>query len=109
MLKEVFFDDNFNKYATIVRTRFASFEDENECKKDIELLLAENNSAIANMISPGSNNGFIHVDNPPINIVGSGKRVERQIELNREIREESRKKLLKHLEEKCQGSYGLKS
>jgi len=107
MLKDVFFDADFSKYTTIVRTRFASFEDENECKRDRELLLAENNPAITAMLN--SNNGFIHVDNPPIHIVGSGRRIERQIALNKEVREVSREKLLEHLQENCQGSYELKS
>jgi len=95
MLKEVFFDGSFSKYTTIVRTRFASFEDEEECKKDVELLRAENNPAITAMLN--SNNGFIHVDNPPINITGGSARVKRQITLNKEIREESRKKTVRTL------------
>lgn len=107
MLKEVFFDGDFAKYATIVRTRFHSFEDEGECNKDIELLRDENNPEITAMLD--SNNGFIHVDNPPVKIAGSGTRIERQIGLNKEIREESRNKLLKHLVERCEGSYELKS
>jgi len=106
MLREVFFDGNFAKYTTIVRTRFSSFEDEGECKKDIQLLRDENNPGITAMLN--SNNGFIHVDNPPINIVGNGKRIERQITLNREIRKESREILLEHLEKNCQSSYKLK-
>jgi len=107
LLKEVFFDGSFSKYTTIIRTRFASFEDEEECKKDIALLRAENNLGITTMLD--SNNGFIHVDNPPINIVGSGRRIERQVALNKEIRQESRDKLLKHLNKNCQNSYKLKS
>jgi energy-coupling factor transporter ATP-binding protein EcfA2 len=86
-LKRLLFDENANEYTTIVRTRFNNFENEDECKKDTDLLL-----------SSSCGRRVIHVDNPPINIVGSSKRIRAQIALNREIREESRKKLLKHLE-----------
>lgn len=92
-LKELFFDSNVDKYTTIVRTRFPSFEEEDECENDKRLLLVES-SAIANMIN--SCNGVIHVDNPSVNI--KGKRGQRDNPRNKEVREESRKILLKHLE-----------
>jgi energy-coupling factor transporter ATP-binding protein EcfA2 len=94
LLKEFFFNANVDKYTTIVRTKFADFEDEEECKKDVELLLAESNSAITRTIN--SCNGVIHVDNPSINI--KGKRGERDNPRNKEIREASREKLLEELE-----------
>jgi predicted GTPase len=94
LLKGLFFDENVDKYTTIVRTKFADFEDEEECKKDVELLLAESNSAITRTIN--SCNGVIHVDNPSINI--KGKRGERDNPRNKEIREASREKLLEELE-----------
>ncbi|CAG8577503.1 10427_t:CDS:2 [Ambispora leptoticha] len=63
-LKEILFDENITKYTSIVRTNFAEFENEEECKKDIQSLLVENNKAITEMIE--SCNKIIHVDNPPL-------------------------------------------
>ncbi|CAG8586590.1 8977_t:CDS:2, partial [Paraglomus occultum] len=97
-LKRFFFDENANEYTTIVRTRFNNFEDENECEKDADLLL-----------SSSCGRRVIHVDNPPIDIVGGGRRKERQIALNKEIREASREKLLKYLDsEEWKKVYRLK-
>jgi hypothetical protein len=103
VLKGFFFDENVDKYTTIVRTRFPSFKDESKCKKDIQLLLAENNNKITEMIN--SCNGIIHVDNPSINITGEDDEDEEDKEfremrnnLNKKIRDKSREKLLEHLE-----------
>src|SRR6185312_483015 len=101
------FDKEVVEYITIIRTKFSNFEEEKECKKDIKLLIDEGNEIITKMID-SCKRRIIHVDNPPINIVGSGKKVEMRIALNKEIRAESRKILLKYLES-CQGTYRPKS
>lgn len=93
MLKKTFFNTNVDKYTTIIRTKFPSFEEDEECEQDIKLLLAENNPAITNMIN--SCNGIIHIDNPSINI--KGRRGERDNPRNKEVRQDSRAKLLEHL------------
>ncbi|CAG8493854.1 12947_t:CDS:10 [Cetraspora pellucida] len=104
MLKEILFDENIAKYTTIVRTNFNNFEDGEKCEEDVKLLLEEDNKAITEMIK-SCDKRIIHVDNPPINISGSGsKRVKRQIDLNKEIREISRERLIDHLA-KCDKIY----
>ncbi|CAG8634714.1 2275_t:CDS:1 [Paraglomus occultum] len=91
------FDKEIANYTTIVRTKFSNFENEEECKKDVELLIDEDNETITKMIDLCKRR-IIYVDNPPISIAGNGKRIERQISLNKEVRGESRKILLKYLE-----------
>jgi GTP-binding protein EngB required for normal cell division len=97
LLKEILFDEDITKYTTIIRTKFDNFEDEEECKKDVKSLFAEKNKAITEMLE-SCNKKIIHVDNPPINIVGNERRTKARIVLNKESRNLSRKKLLKCLE-----------
>ncbi|RHZ35747.1 protein kinase [endosymbiont GvMRE of Glomus versiforme] len=100
-LKEILFDENITKYTTIMRTNFAYFEDKTECENDIHALLTENNKAIVEMIE-SCDKRIIHVDNPPLNIIG--KRSREQNNLNKEIRSDSRKILINHLA-KCDKIY----
>ncbi|CAG8586535.1 8974_t:CDS:2 [Paraglomus occultum] len=81
-----------SQYVTIIRTRFENFEDPEECDKDREILSESISEELGEVI-----NRIVHVDNPQIHLTSEGKRVERQKELNIEIRKASRGKLLKHL------------
>ncbi|CAI2164805.1 1564_t:CDS:2 [Funneliformis geosporum] len=99
MLKDFFFDKEVTKYTTIVRTNFTNFEDKDICANDIEGLIKESNEGVVEMIN-SCDKRIIHVDNPSININfndSNKERVETQIGLNKAVREESRKILLKHL------------
>lgn len=93
LLSQIIFDSQVANYTTIFHTSFPAFEDEDACEQDRQNLRNENRD-LFNIIR---NAQVIYVDNPPINISGSGRRVERQIALNKEIREESRRILLAHL------------
>jgi len=94
LLKKTVFDDNIAQYTTIVRTKFVHFEDEEECSKDKQSM-SERGGEFREVIDRGK---IIHVDNPPVDISGEGKRVELQKELNKEARKISREILLKNLE-----------
>jgi GTPase SAR1 family protein len=87
LLKETIFDENIANYTTIVRTRFDSFEEEDECSEDRNIML-ENSGELKEVVEKGINK-VIHVDNPPL----SG----RSVEANKKTREESRKILSKCL------------
>jgi hypothetical protein len=100
LLNSVIFDKDVLKYTTVIRTNFPNFENEEACANDRGQLRMEN-ADLAYIL----NEVNIHyVDNPSIDIVGSGRRVEAQIAINKEIREESRKRLLTYLAT-CQGNY----
>jgi len=101
ILRKVLFDEEVTQYTTIVRTKFDNFDEEGECKTDIDLIIKENNESIIEMIK-SCNCKIIHIDNPPVNI--KGKRAAERISSNKEIREDSRKVLLSHLKN-CQDIY----
>jgi energy-coupling factor transporter ATP-binding protein EcfA2 len=97
------------KYTTIVRTRFSNFKSRDICKKDKEKLCEESET---NAKIVKSCKGIIHVDNPPINILGyddsddddddGGGGKEINIRINKNTREKSRTILLNYLEKACQ-------
>ncbi|CAG8810092.1 5857_t:CDS:1 [Cetraspora pellucida] len=98
ILRNILFDQmidkDITKYTTIVRTKFYNFENEEECENDVQSLLKESNRVIVEVIE-SCDKRIVHVDVPPINIKGEGK--QNQINTNKEIRKEARKKLLNHL------------
>ncbi|KAF0501602.1 P-loop containing nucleoside triphosphate hydrolase protein [Gigaspora margarita] len=98
-------DKDITKYTTIVRTKFYNFENDEECESDIKSLLEESNEAIVEVIE-SCNRRVVHLDIPPLNIKGEGK--QNQININKKIRKEARKKLLNHLAT-CQDAYRSES
>ncbi|RGB36810.1 AIG1 family-domain-containing protein [Rhizophagus diaphanus] len=93
LLKQIIFNEDIYSYTTIVRTRFTDFEDERRCEEDKEKISQENEK-LAELIRIC--NKLIHVDNPPVK--------GRSAATNKEIREVSRERLLKHLIYDC-GNY----
>lgn len=93
LLKQVIFNEDIYSYTTIVRTRFTDFEDERRCEEDKEKI-GQENEKLAELIRVC--NKLIHVDNPPVK--------GRSAITNKEIREVSRERLLKHLIYDC-GNY----
>ncbi|CAJ0905097.1 3124_t:CDS:2 [Entrophospora sp. SA101] len=85
-LLQFIFGQDIVDFTTIVRTNFPDFEDDTECEQDRLDMIMENDklSTIINECKK-----LIHVDNPPITHRTKGGA--------EEIREESRKKILKHL------------
>ncbi|CAG8496529.1 9258_t:CDS:2 [Diversispora eburnea] len=105
LIKEKLFKDNEDiaKFITLVRTNFADFRNENKCKNDIDRLKTQIGKEIVESCGEGK---IIHLDNPPINISGGdSEMVETQINLNKKIRELSRKKILDHLLFHCQENF----
>ncbi|CAG8481108.1 16350_t:CDS:2 [Dentiscutata heterogama] len=94
-------DKDITKYTTIVRTKFYNFENEEECESDIQLLLEDSNEAIVEVIE-SCDRRVVHLDIPPLNIKGEGK--QSQINVNKKVRKEARKKILNHLAT-CQEVY----
>ncbi|CAG8715288.1 uncharacterized protein OCT59_017212 [Rhizophagus irregularis] len=108
ILREIIFDESITCYTTIVRTNFPNFDSEEKCKEDREKLNQES-PKLAELVR--TCNKLIYVDNPPTNIeVGKNisekqkNRKLKEIETNREKREESRDVLIKHLIKNC-GNY----
>nr|CAG8630420.1 6139_t:CDS:1 [Entrophospora candida] len=93
LLQSVIFDQDIVNFTTIVRTNFPDFENGDVCDKDRSNMINENNklSAIIKKCKM-----VIHVDNPPI--------THRTKQVAEEIREESRKKILNHLDT-CKSIY----
>jgi predicted GTPase len=87
LLENVLFDQNAGNYTTIVRTKFPSFENHETCEEDKQQLQIENNE-IARILQRSK---IIYVDNPPLE--GNS----RVVEINKETRELSRKRLLIYL------------
>ncbi|RIA82824.1 P-loop containing nucleoside triphosphate hydrolase protein [Glomus cerebriforme] len=87
ILTSVLFDENAAKYTTIVRTRFPKFESQSACESDRQKLQGENQE-ISEILKTSK---IIYVDNPPL----EGR--EKVVDLAKETREESRKRLLTHL------------
>ncbi|PKY50280.1 L domain-like protein [Rhizophagus irregularis] len=101
MIEDSILQDKINilGYVTLVRTKFENFRSTEECKKDKEKMLEENEN-IAKIVKKC--NDVIHVDNPPIKIEenddGDNEYIS-HIKINRNVRQKSRQKLLKYLEE----------
>ncbi|WNE40460.1 MAG: GTPase Der [Mycoplasmataceae bacterium] len=100
LLKTIIFDESVTNYTTIVRTRFSDFENKKACQKDIEKMLSE--KELGNIIN-SCQNRVIHINNPAV----EGKEG-RELAMNIEEREESRKMLLNHLKNNCQSSDSYK-
>ncbi|CAG8496548.1 9259_t:CDS:1 [Diversispora eburnea] len=97
------YNEDITKYITLVRTRFIHFQNESKCKNDIDRLKSQIGKEIVESCGEGK---IIHLDNPPINVSGDDSEiVETQINLNKKIRELSRKKILDHLLFHCQESF----
>lgn len=92
LLSSIIFDKDVLKYTTVVRTGFPEFEDKEACDDDRGSLRMEN-AELAHIL--GAVN-IIYVNNPPLK--------GRAAETNREIREESRKRVLTYLGS-CQKTY----
>ncbi|RHZ37730.1 GTPase [endosymbiont GvMRE of Glomus versiforme] len=101
LLSQILFDYQVASYTTIVHTHFPEFEDEEACERDRQTLRNENRELFEII----RNARVMYVDNPPVNLSGSGTRLRRQIELNKEICEESRRRLLAHLINNCREVY----
>jgi len=99
LLSEAIFDEEITQHTTIVRTKFESFQDEEECQQDVEKMRA--NEELKEIIE-SCDGRVIHVNNPSLEIKGASKG---EIELNKSKRSQSRKKLLDHLKEVCQTEY----
>jgi DNA repair exonuclease SbcCD ATPase subunit len=85
LLETVIFDKEVVNFTTIIRARFPDFEDREECDEDRKSLREENEEMFRILKS----SKIIYVDNPPL--------VGRSLTKNKEIREESRKRLLTYL------------
>lgn len=106
LLKEIIFDDNVEKYTTIVRTNFPSFRNSSECKEDIQEIKneSENGKLGEKLIKMINSCKILHVNNPSTNIAvaddeSDGERENREnlIKSNKKVRNKSRDDLLKHL------------
>ncbi|CAJ0852462.1 3600_t:CDS:1, partial [Entrophospora sp. SA101] len=86
LLQSVIFGRDIVNFTTIVRTKFLDFEDDTECEQD-RLDMIKENDKLSTIIKECKK--VIHVDNPPI--------TRRTKEGAEETREESRKKILNHL------------
>ncbi|CAB4493569.1 hypothetical protein RhiirA1_27689 [Rhizophagus irregularis] len=85
-------------YVTLVRTKFDNFRSLEECKKDKDKMLEENEN-IAKIVNKC--NDVVHVDNPPIKIEENDDGDNEYIrinEINKKVRQKSRQKLLEYLE-----------
>jgi len=93
LLCRVFFDQEVLKYSSIIRTNFPEFYDKEVCEEDIEALSNEGQVGKAVVEKIGKDK-IVHVDLPSL----KGRSI--TIETNKNIREESREKLLEHLKDK---------
>lgn len=94
LLDSIIFDNQVSWYTAIVKTKFPEFENETKCEEDRQKFRAEN-PELARIFNT---NKIIYVNNPPL--VGRPA----AIELNKEIRKESRKRVLAHLG-RCRNIY----
>src|SRR6266498_181060 len=94
LLRSIIFDKDITNYTTIVRTGFVDFEDEEKCAEETRNL-NEENPKMAELFK--SCNKVIYVDNPAVPVKARSS----AIALAKEIREESRKKILEHLVHNC--------
>src|SRR5205809_7293432 len=94
LLSSIIFDEKVIDYTTVVRVAFPSFEDKEKCADDRASLRMEN----ADLAYILDSVNIIYLDNPPL----EGR--PRMVEMNKEVREESRKRLLTYLG-KCRKTY----
>ncbi|CAB4431281.1 unnamed protein product [Rhizophagus irregularis] len=102
MIEDSILQDKINiiGYVTLVRTKFDEFRSTEECKRDKEKMLKENEN-IAKIVRKC--NDVIHVDNPPMNSDfydddDDDDEYISYIKINRHVRQKSRQKLLEYLE-----------
>jgi GTP-binding protein EngB required for normal cell division len=86
LVKEFKLDENIGNYITIVRTKYPKFNDKLACEKD-RVSLRDENLKLKKILSSAK---IIYVDNDP---------------KSDDLRDQSRVKLLKHLEKNSQRSY----
>ncbi|PKC59018.1 hypothetical protein RhiirA1_470052 [Rhizophagus irregularis] len=98
LVKDFIFKSGIAEYITIVRTKFSSFKNENECKKDKENLCDENES-IAKLCK-----SIVYVDNPQVNIFVRDDDDKETIRINKR-RNQSRELLLDYLDKVCGKKY----
>ncbi|PKC15509.1 hypothetical protein RhiirA5_370613 [Rhizophagus irregularis] len=94
LLSSIIFDKEVINYTTIVRVNFSDFEDYEKCANDRASLRMEN-AGLAYILNKVN---IVYVDNPPL--------VGRAREINKEVREVPRKRLLTYLGT-CQNTYRL--
>ncbi|CAG8522652.1 412_t:CDS:1 [Dentiscutata heterogama] len=92
LLRKAIFDDHVTDYTTIVCTNFPDFEDHEACERDRKIFREETEKFSKKL----ARTVVIYVDNPPAR--------GRYQSFSKESREESRKKLLTHLNT-CQEIY----
>ena len=108
-IRRVVFDKGIISYITIIRTNFKEIYNDEEKNKQTKILKDR-----WDMIGEIARkcNGFVYVDNPPVNIEikeeysekAKGS-IRREIEAHREKRGISREILLSYLEKKCRNFY----
>jgi len=87
LLSSIIFDQDVFNYTTIVRTNFPEFENENACERDRAKLRNESGE-LKEIFSHAK---VVYVNNPPL--IGRPN----SILVNKELREESRKRLITYL------------
>ena len=111
MFKDFVDEAGIARFITVIRTNFGNFQEEDKCEEDKNALLSQS-PELREII--GSCNNVIHVDNPEIPIIKEKdkgrvrERKEERIRANKELRKDSREKVLDHLAENCQKIYKLK-
>jgi energy-coupling factor transporter ATP-binding protein EcfA2 len=97
LLRKFIFDEEIERYTTIVRTNFPNFRNDDKCKEDIEKMI-RNGGELTELIC-NCRNRIIHIDNSPINVED-----EDEVAINKRKRERSRTILLTYLA-KCEEVY----
>src|SRR4051794_4954206 len=93
VLNKVLFDEEVFSHTTVIRNDFPRFRNTDDCDEDFNLLNKANQDSFP-IISRVSRNNVLHVNNPPL--VGE----EDEITVALKNREDSRKTLLDHLEQR---------
>ncbi|CAB5208515.1 unnamed protein product [Rhizophagus irregularis] len=96
------FEINILEYVTIVRTKFSNFKKKKECEADKNQLYNENES-ISEIVK--SCRDVVHVDNPSVNIQITDDDDQYTVNINKKIRERSRKIMLDYLDKACEVDY----
>jgi len=90
LLKQKIFGEDITKYVTIIRTKFAEFDQDQDKEDDIEEMIKNGGELEKIVWQAQLNKKIIYLDNVP---------------RSKEKRSKSRKILLSHLENNCQGVY----
>jgi len=111
MFKDFIAETGITKFTTLVRTNFENFQNQERCEEDQNNLLSQT-PELEEIVS--SCNNIVYVDNPPIPVIKDSdkgrarERKEERILANKELRRDSREKILNHLAENCSEIYKLK-